>query len=79
MYTGMHVHCCSYYCTFLFSICDLHIGSDEGLGFHIKGHSPVVIYATDPGLPAARAGVVPGSCILEVWLGVCWSINDMYL
>ena len=48
-----------------FSICDLIIGN-ESLGFHIKGHSPVVIYATDPGLPAARAGVVPGSCILEV-------------
>jgi len=54
---------------FSFSICDLLIGN-EGLGFHIKGHSPVVIYAIDPGLPAARAGVVPGSCVLEVWLDV---------
>ena len=39
---------------------------NEGLGFHIKGSAPVIIYATDPGSPAARAGVVPGSCIVEV-------------
>ena len=39
---------------------------NEGLGFHIKGGAPVIIYATDPGSPAARAGVVPGSCIVEV-------------
>ena len=39
---------------------------NEGLGFHIKGSAPVIIYATDPGSSAARAGVVPGSCIVEV-------------
>ena len=40
--------------------------ANEGLGFHIKGGAPVIIYATDPGSAAARAGVVPGSCIVEV-------------
>ena len=39
---------------------------NEGLGFHVKGSAPVIIYATDPGSPAAMAGVVPVSCIVEV-------------
>ena len=50
-----------------FSRCELIMVDNEGLGFHIKGSAPVIIYATDPGSPAARAGVVvPGSCIVEV-------------
>ena len=48
------------------SRCELIMIDNEGLGFHIKGSAPVIIYATDPGSPAARAGVVPGSCIVEV-------------
>ena len=48
------------------SRCELIMSNNEGLGFHIKGSAPVIIYATDPGSPAARAGVVPGSCIVEV-------------
>ena len=48
---------------------------NEGLGFHIKGSAPVIIYATDPGSPAARAGVVPSSCIVEV----CFCVYDMYV
>ena len=48
------------------SRCELIMSNNEGLGFHIKGSAPVIIYATDPGSPAARAGVVSGSCIVEV-------------
>ena len=55
----------TFLCTFS-SRCELMLIDNEGLGFHIKGGAPVIIYATDPGSPAARAGVVPGSCIVEV-------------
>ena len=57
VYLLMHVY---------FSRCELTMVKNEGLGFHIKGSSPVIIYATDPGSPAARAGVVPSSCMVEV-------------
>jgi hypothetical protein len=37
-----------------------------GLGFHIRGSSPVVINGVDKGSAAADAGLVCGSCILRV-------------
>ena len=59
------MHCYTHLRTF--SHCKLIMIDNEVLGFHIKGSAPVIIYAaTDPGSPAARAGVVPGSCIVEV-------------
>ena len=58
--------CKKYIFVLYFSRCELMMIDNEGLGFHIKGSAPVIIYATDPGSAAARAGVVPGSCIVEV-------------
>ena len=57
------------------SRCEVLMVNNEGLGFHIKGGAPVTIYATDPGSSAARAGVVPGSCIVEVSVFVCMNVH----